>query len=744
MRIALLNPWVNAAENQAYSSLAEGARRIGLELVGCSNPDQVDHSGAEFVISVASSVPKVSDIPSYLTVHEPPSRFLNSKFYLHNFLSYDGYLTISDSLQTFVREMTAGTGRFDEPGFYFNTPQKLDARTDFHELVKDEALRIVYCGTNWDQRLPQLFKHLDNTGLLSIHGPAHSWESRGLQSYKGPLPFDGVSPQMAYSQAGLGLALLSAEHLRWDVISNRIFEISSVGAVSLCPDMPWVRKWFGDSVFYFDSGHSARGMTERILETYDFCRQNPEKAQQMGAQARAIFEENFSSERVLSNAVAYHERKQRETAAKRRKLGEPPLISVIVRCGGRRLNSVRTCVESIRRQTFGRVHLIFVRYKHLDLQDLVQPDGAVVSSEVRDVPDGNRAVTLFTGMAAARESNAEYFAVLDDDDYWFSNHFETLFEAGRAVNPKFDVAFSGSIAVTEKGHEIETKLFWRRNIYSFGYRDKIRSLLDVTGSFTSNCFVARVEVLPEDLAPPLMETAEDSLMVALVCFRNRPTFSYRATALFSRHSEEQSNFEQHPRRKQDELTVYMRAGMARAPRWMDFGATSELTEQWARSNLQSTEQVQGQRSIPPDDAQCMESNFLLNTTTYPEWKDIGASSIYKDDQLSVHTSAQAWAYAAEVPLKLSDLGSDRFDIWVYLLAHVDRGVCSVSLWDSQRDTLIQERLLETQPRAQEIYFSVPREHDFDSLMIRNGSMDVKSQIRVLKANILIAEREDRD
>jgi len=207
VKVGFLNPWSNAAENQGFMSQAIAARRIGLELLGCQNESELEASRAQFVISVASSVPKICDYPTYLNVHEPTSRFLGGEVYFKNLLTYDGYLTISDSLRRFVRDVSSGVGRPDEPGFYFDTSQKMDVRACIPEIVKDGDLQVIYCGTNWDRRSPRLFELLDAKGMLRIHGPRHSWPS-GLSSYAGPLPFDGVAPQLTYASFGLVFVLL--------------------------------------------------------------------------------------------------------------------------------------------------------------------------------------------------------------------------------------------------------------------------------------------------------------------------------------------------------------------------------------------------------------------------------------------------------------------------------------------------------------------------------------------------------
>jgi hypothetical protein len=161
----------------------------------------LEPSGAEFVISHTSCVPKICDYPTYLIVHEPPSRFLKNEVYLKNLMTYDGYFTISDSVRQFLRDLTFGIGRPDPIGFFYTTAQRSELGAHLPEIVKQGKLQIVYIGTNWDRRAPQLFEILDNKGILRIHGPTHSWPT-GLRSYAGPLPFNGNGPQKSLNETG--------------------------------------------------------------------------------------------------------------------------------------------------------------------------------------------------------------------------------------------------------------------------------------------------------------------------------------------------------------------------------------------------------------------------------------------------------------------------------------------------------------------------------------------------------------
>jgi glycosyl transferase family 2 len=576
VRVAYLNPWANAAENQAYFSLAAAGRAVGVELVSCSTPEDAEQSRADFILSVASSVPKVVDIPSYLTVHEPAKRFLSREVYLNNLLSYDGYLTISDSLERFVKDVCFGVGRYAGVGFYYNSPQTSTQRTELTRIVDERRLQLVYIGTNWDRgrRAPALLRELDEHGILRIHGPERSWSDRDYRGYAGQLPWDGLAPQNAYAEAGMGLVLLSADHLREGVVSNRIFEITSVGSIAVCPRIPWIEKWFGDTVLYFTPSRSARSMAAEITARVAEVKRDPAAAADRAERARKIFEEHFAAERMLANAVAYHAEVQAARARKRPASSAEPHISVVVRCGGRPQKLLKRAVDSIRNQTFGTFTVILAKHKDIDVSAITADLSGRVETFVEvEVPGGSRAETLIAGLGKAE---AEYFAILDDDDFWLSDHVETLFSAAATADPTFDVAYSGSVEVACTGTNIDD-FSWHRNIFTFGLEQHPTRIVDVTRAFTSNCFVARTALMPPDLESlGGLGVGEDSLLVAFLVRNRRPVFSYKPTAFFRRGYDGESDYLTSRSRTGDLRSLTLRTSMLMSPVWLTDGSPTLL------------------------------------------------------------------------------------------------------------------------------------------------------------------------
>lgn len=192
-----------------------------------------------------------------------------------------------------------------------------------------------------------------------------------------------------------------------------------------------------------------------------------------------------------------------------------------------------------------------------------------------DVPGGTRSETLVAGLEAV---DTEYFAVLDEDDFWLSDHIEGLFAAAQLADPDFDVSFSGTIRVAPDGNQSRGELAWTRTIHTFGFGKPPAKIADLTGAFSSNCFVARTALIPPAIRSlALMESAEDSALVALVARHKRPVFSYRATAFFRRGFDGESSFVTSAARQRDLLSLELRAGMLLSPSWFSTASDEELT-----------------------------------------------------------------------------------------------------------------------------------------------------------------------
>jgi phosphoglycerol transferase len=712
MKIGFLNPWQNAAENQIFQSLAIAAARIGHELAHCANSMEVAAHAPDFVLACSSMQPKLNDVPTYAAIHTFRDLYLANRPHYDNILSCDGYLTISDSLARFIRDLTFAAGRPQEAGFFYLTCQRLDISADLPTLIASRRLKIAYCGTNWDAQRAELITLLGRHDGVRVFGPEQSWSGLDPKSYGGMLPFDGKSVQQKYAENGIGLCLLSEEHYRDDVVSNRLFEVASAGAIAICPDIPWVRRHFGDSLYYIDQSLPHPYLVRQILLRREEIYRDPAAAIEKARRAREIFERHFAAEVLLENAVAYHHRvsAQRQSTLA---LGarHAPLISVIVRCGSRPLEFVRRAVESIARQSYGRFDVILVRHSDMDLSALISlslgfPN--IESIRVIDAPAGKRSTSLWAGLVTIK---GEYFAILDDDDWNFSNHFETLFHPIASPPPDRFFGYSGVIAAQPDPAPIEGGGSDNRRLAHFGITST-DDLFAISGVFTPNCFVASSNLLdPALLEDPQLATCEDSYLILSLLAQADPKFSNAATAVYESGRPGQSGFAHHPLRFEDELTVQIRLHGCALPRPGLAAGYAALSEFWKRRPA---------AKAPRIPAELIER---IATGFHPKTSNIRPGCRVVNPQTGecvVETPPQPWSYAAELSLGIPAGREGPGFIRVEIL--VTRGPIGIGILNpAATDFLFRIPLGESEER-QSVDLPVAGFHQIGRLVIQNWDM----------------------
>jgi phosphoglycerol transferase len=551
-RIGFLNPWKDKAENQAFGSLRTAAERIGHELIHLTTSGEILEVRPDFVLAVASTQPKTTDIPTFGVIHEPRSRFWERPEYFHNLLSYDGWLTISDTLEVFLKNVAAGFGRDPLVGRYYNSPQRQTVVTDIGGAVGQGRLALAYFGTNWDPRSRPMFRELSKRDYMRIYGPEGAWDYLKGRGYYGSPPFDGESVQRTYARCGAGLAVLSKNHTLDDIISNRIFEITSVGAAAICPDIPWIRRWFGGAVWYYDPFGTVYEISTQIDAAMAQIAADPVAATARAADARAVFEREFCGEVLLANAVDYFER-WRARPERNLPASDSPLIDVIVRVGGRPVETVLRAVRSIDGQSAGRFRVIFVRYKPLDLSAVTEAVWSRIEGfAVVDCFGGRRADTMTAGLRAV---TAPYFACLDDDDYWLKDHILGLQRALAQLPPDRAFAYSGLLNVAEGG---PTDAESRRIASMAPQSGRLEDVLGIFGPHSFLASSALLATLPLD--DWTLATAEDSVLTGAVAALAEIGFSWRATACHVEGSEGHSDFAATPTRAEDVFEAKLRIG----------------------------------------------------------------------------------------------------------------------------------------------------------------------------------------
>jgi hypothetical protein len=527
-RIGFLNPWEEGAEIQAFMSLSMAAQRIGYELVRVRNSQEIIEAEPDFVLAIEPGQPKTTDVPTFGVVHSPRSILLESKShledisYLQSLLTYDGYLTIADSLRNFIEALCAGAGRPPHVGFYYNTPQRQGLICGLEKLAAQDALQLCYFGINWEPRARPLFRALAQRPYMRIYGPPRGWEYLRTKSYCGEVPFDGQSVQRIYALFGIGLVVLSTQHMIDDVVSNRIFEIASVGAAAICPQIPWIRKNFGDSVFYYDPFAEPADTIARIDGIVDEIRRNPKAAAQQALAARAIFDEKF--------AAVHYFAEWRERAGRTRDPADGPLIDVVIRALRSPIGNVYRALRSIDGQTAGRFRVILVCCNGLDASGLAGASWKRIDSfEIVNLAADDPGMALVLGLKAVR---TDLFAFLEEDDFWLCTHIAALLPLDETAPSGRAYAYSGVLQVEEPspGHDTPAD-------NAAGEQRRIASLAPLAGDIEQ---IADALVLDSFLASSALLQFVDFdnlaagntgavVLQANLISRAEPAFSHRAT-----------------------------------------------------------------------------------------------------------------------------------------------------------------------------------------------------------------------
>jgi hypothetical protein len=752
-RIGFLNPWKEKAENQAFHSLRIAGQRVGQELVHVTNSDEIIASNLDFVLAVHPLQPKTTDVPTFGVIHSPRALLLDYDFYGQTLPTYDGYLTIMDTIDQFLRALCAGIGKPAHVGFYYNSPQRQSLGCNVEKLAELNALRVCYFGTNWDRRARPLFRVLANRPYMRIYGPVGAWDYLNRSGCYGSVPFDGQSVQRVYASFGAGLVVLSKDHVLDDVISNRIFEIASVGAVAICPDMPWIRKHFGDTVFYYHPFRSAATIASQIDGLVDEIANDPRKASERAREARLIFEKKFSAEVLIENAVRYFE-EWRERSGKPTDPADDPLIDVIVRVGGRPISTVTRAIRSIDNQIAGRFRVIFVRYKPIELSEITSaPWTRIKGFQVVDRLGGGRAATLTTGLKVV---SSELFAILDDDDFWLSGHIAALLHQIEQSTPGRAYAYSGYLTIEEPAASEPATARERRHIASMvpAY-GSIGAGGQAGATFAPHCWLASSALIRFiDLEDWTLSTAEDSLLQASLIGRAEPLFSYRATACTVRGLEGQSDWSNVPTRDEDVVEYFLRVfsvidrieNKLRAPSDSNWGMVNwalqkALETKSKRLTLQAERLVVGSKA----GASIHEwDDLMINQVplTSERVQLAGETSFVTENGeqvLAILPEKVSWVYGVSIRLDASDLFSGRQ--WAVLELGALTEVIGAALVNKLGTGFQVDRLIPASQIPVEVWLPIEDPHDLSSVVIRNGAEPCLSGALLRKVWVIKEQQE---
>lgn len=307
--IVKLWPDIKTAEDECIARLKMAANALGVECVEVHSDGtyisdssrKITRETVDFVIHLHYDTPKNYDAFSFVALWNP-TRFYHEWGYARcsrNLTTHDDFLSCSsEAADDHVKRMVRRSHTHLPPQFnlYHSLPDIVHAPS-----LGD--MKLFYAGINWEaigggrSRHQEVLRRLDSTGLIRIYGPTIFQGVRvwaGYESYVKEVPFDGISMIHEISRAGISLVLSSQAHKDSGLMSNRLFESIAAGALVICDENPFARKFFGDSLLYVDGRCSADQLVEDILRHLEWARENPAGALERIARAQDIFCSRFT------------------------------------------------------------------------------------------------------------------------------------------------------------------------------------------------------------------------------------------------------------------------------------------------------------------------------------------------------------------------------------------------------------------------------------------------------------------
>lgn len=315
-KFAVIKLWpeLKTAEDECIARLKLAAKLIGIECVEVDSFARLIHSphaqltqeDVDFVISLHFETPKRYDIFSFVALWNPWEFYHDWGYrrFTNNLLTHDDFLSCSSPwADDHVRRCLSGDPMRDGP--------RLRLYHSLAEPLLDPTTgdqKLFYAGINWEQCAKKPARHqgllnlLDKNGDLRIYGPkifqgVDVWA--GYSSYVGPIPFDGVSIVREINKAGISLVLSSEAHQQSELMSSRLFESLAAGAVIICNENLFARRFFGDTLLYIDTGLPADETYAQVQSHIDWIKSKPKKALELAQKAQEIFRREFTLDSQL-------------------------------------------------------------------------------------------------------------------------------------------------------------------------------------------------------------------------------------------------------------------------------------------------------------------------------------------------------------------------------------------------------------------------------------------------------------
>jgi glycosyltransferase involved in cell wall biosynthesis len=554
MRIAVQNPFPNVpqvTEAEWIRRFFTACSRLGFEPVEVITSDDIMRCQPDCVLVTHEVSPKLTPFPTLGLNWNPADYFAEDPARRRSILSLDGHLCGSRQIAQWIDDFATGHGKRAVLHDGLMLPSTPDAGPA-GPLPPEMA--IMYAGVHWDgSRHGEIFRGLEGRVPLRLYGPPEAWRDH-RESYRGVLPFDGVSVISAIKDSGIALCLHKAAHRGANCPTMRLFEAAAAGALIITDDFEFPREWFRHSVLYVDAELPAPMVIEQIVSHVQWANRNPEAANRLAYRSNELFRRCLTLEDMLRPLPDFVDRVRdcrRMVVVDGSKEKPQPTVEYVVRIGSRPATTLARALDSLAAQTYKAIAVILVQFHPIAGLDAVVDRYRPRFRGIRHIivaNNGNRATAWWAGLNAV---TADFFGMLDDDDTLFPNHVASLMNCLER-NPGYGFVYSGLIKVEdEPGHYVTAPQFngpagkiieERREIFCLE-EEKFENLRPKHNVIGNNTWICRSSLLDREiLSDPKIEWSEDVYFMALMAGRTRFGFTAMATAAWHWRSTTKDNW----------------------------------------------------------------------------------------------------------------------------------------------------------------------------------------------------------
>jgi hypothetical protein len=380
-KMAVIRMWPDqaVAEHENVERLRSAAALVGVELIELdryghlldSPGAQVGRGDVDFVLHLHFETAKTYDAISVAAMWNPLAFYFEWGFdvYWPNQMSHDIFAwTGAPEIKKMIKAERGAEVAAAMPLLNHTIAEPI------YSVYPHKNIQAFYCGINWEKldgrpgRHDDVLRALDQAGRLALYGPEkirdiRVWED--YSCYRGSLPFDGRTVIEKISDAGACLVFSSDAHKASGIMSNRLFEAMSGGAVVIGDEHPFIAEAIGDNYIRVPASWSSQERADAILDALDEMERLPEKAVQLASRAQdALLERYFLSDQIVGLLESVT-RLNRDQSIVLQSI-KAPLLDVIIQPLDAKAPEIRARLSTLISQLGDRANIIvFADRKHV-------------------------------------------------------------------------------------------------------------------------------------------------------------------------------------------------------------------------------------------------------------------------------------------------------------------------------------------------------------------------------------------